>query len=121
MDTNQLKSLAGSLKELADSLQQVAQKLEAQPTSGSPAKAKKPTPAKAKKPAPTKQKARKSTKTPTKKEVILKIIRRARKELDIATLKKRTGYDTRTINNAVYRLKKEKQITSPAKGVYRKI
>jgi hypothetical protein len=110
MKINHLKTLAATLKGLANSLDKAAQGLEGQLSSKSPVKKKN-----------AKAKAPKSSKTPTKKEVILQTIRRARKDLDIAALKKRTGYDTRTINNAVYRLKKEKQIQSPSKGVYSKV
>ena len=42
----------------------------------------------------------------------------ARQPLTTATLRKRTGFDTRRITNAVYRLTKENKIKSPAKGVY---
>jgi hypothetical protein len=116
----QLKTLAGNLKELANSLHKIAEGLEGQPAASTSRKRTKPAQKKAAKPAPVRAKAKKGPKTPTKKDLILKMIRRARKDLNIATLKKKTGYDTRTINNAVYRLKKEKQIISPAKGVYRK-
>jgi hypothetical protein len=118
MDSTQLKALAKNLKELANSLHKVADGLESQPKSSAKAKTKKAATPKAKKPAAAK--AKQAAKSTTKKDNILKMIRRARKDLNIAALKKKTGYDTRTINNAVYRLKKENLIISPSKGVYRK-
>ena len=110
MNLTHLKALATTLRGISRSLDKAAQGLEGQLSSKSSAKKKSP-----------KVKAKTSSKSPSKKEVVLQTIRRARKDIDIAALKKRTGYDTRTINNAVYRLKKENQIKSPSKGVYTKI
>ena len=115
MNTKQLRMLAASLREFATSLEQVARGLDGRPVATASAKS---SPKRAAKP---KSRSAAGVSKSTKKEVILQAIRRARKDLDIATLKKRTGFDTRTINNAVYRLKKEKEITSPAKGIYRKV
>jgi len=59
-------------------------------------------------------------KQPTKMDVVLRVIRRARKGIDTATLLKRTGFDKRTISNALYKLKKDNKIKSLKKGSYTK-
>ena len=124
-----LKTLAASLNNLAGTLDQIAQDLGEQPAPSPALKksipkkksAKKaPTKKTASKKKPAKAKPKKTAPKPTKMDVVLETIRRARKELSVAELKKRTGFGIRTINNAVYRLKKTKKIKSAKKGVYTK-
>ena len=123
-----LQSLATSLNSLADTINQIAQGLGEQPRQTSaPKKAvpsKKSAKAPVKKSAPKKKTAKakpnKAAPKPTKTDIILETIRRTRKELTLAELNKRTGFGIRTINNAVYRLKKANKIKSPKKGIYTK-
>ena len=115
-----LQELAAGLNELASAIDQIARSLGEQLTPAPvPKKVAPKKPAAKRKPA--KAKAKKSAKKPTKMDVILQTIRRARKGLSVAELRKRTGYSTRTVNNSIYKLKKAKRIQSPKRGVYIKI
>ncbi len=121
-----ITTLAESFKKLADSINKIADSLDAQsaPAPKKSALKKKAAKSPAKKSSPKKKPAKAKPKTtakkPTKTDVVLQTIGRARKGIDTATLKKRTGYDTRTISNAVYKLKKGNKIKSPKKGFYTK-
>ena len=121
-----LTTLSESFKKLADSINNISDSLDNWSASA-PKKsalkkkaAKSPAKKSPQKKKPTKAKPQKAAKQPTKTDVVLQTIGRARKGIDTATLKKRTGYDTRTISNAVYKLKKGNKIISPKKGVYTK-
>ena len=74
--------------------------------------AKKPKTKKAEK--PDAKKVKKATATDT----VLAIIKRSRKGIDTATLKKKTGFKVRSVENIIYRLKKEGKIKSEPKGIY---
>jgi len=49
---------------------------------------------------------------------VLAIIKRSRKGVDKATLRKKTGFEGRKIGDIAYRLKKEGKIKSVGKGLY---
>jgi hypothetical protein len=49
---------------------------------------------------------------------ILAIIKRSKKGVDTASLKKKTGFKDNIIHNIVYKLKKQGKIKSVGKGVY---
>jgi len=129
VNAKHLQELAASLNDLAKALDQIAGSLGGQsvPAPAPEKSAPKKKPAKAKvikaaiKKKVTKKNAKKPAKQPTKLDVVLQTIRRARKELSVAELKKRTGFDLRTINNSVYKLKKGNKIKSPKKGIYTKV
>jgi hypothetical protein len=127
ISAKQLKTLASSFEKLADSLNKIANSLNARsaPSPKKPAPKRKSAKAPAKKSFPKKKPAKakpqKVAKQPTKTDDVLQTIRRARNGLDTATLKKRTGFDGRTISNAVYKLRKENKIKSPKKGLYIKV
>jgi len=72
----------------------------------------------AKKVAVKKPAAKKTTKTAI--DTVLAIIRRSKKGVSAATLKKKTGFNERLIHNNVYKLKKQGKIKSVGKGVYLK-
>lgn len=124
-----IHALAKSLNNLADAIDQILQNPDDQPAPApKPKKAslkKKSVKTIAKKSAPKKKsakaKAKKSAKKPTKIDVVLATIQRARNGIDTATLLKRTGFDKRTISNSIYKLKKENKIKSPKKGEYAKV
>jgi len=66
------------------------------------------------------------TTTPGKKatkavDVVYKAISSSKKGVDLATLAKKTGFEKRKIQNAIYRLKKQGKVRSVAKGVYMKM
>jgi C4-dicarboxylate-specific signal transduction histidine kinase len=71
---------------------------------------------KAKKPsrkAPAKQ-AKKSTDT----DKVLNIIKRSKKGVDVAALKKKTGFDDKKVRNIVTRAVSQKKIKRVGKGIY---
>jgi len=53
-------------------------------------------------------------------DTVLAIIRRSRKGVDTATLKKKTGFIDYKIHNIVYKLKQQGKIKSVGRGVYLK-
>ncbi|MCP4683617.1 MAG: hypothetical protein GY864_14900 [Desulfobacterales bacterium] len=53
-------------------------------------------------------------------ETVYAIIKRTKKGIDTATLKKRTGFKDDNIRMIVYRLKKQKKIKSGGRGIYKK-
>jgi predicted Rossmann fold nucleotide-binding protein DprA/Smf involved in DNA uptake len=79
--------------------------------------AKKPK-AKAVKKAVAKKPDAKKVKKATATDTVLAIIKRSRKGIDTATLKKKTGFKVRSVENIIYRLKKEGKIKSERKGLY---
>jgi len=69
-----------------------------------------------------KAKARpKVTKKPVKVSAaatVLAVIKRSRKGVDVATLRKKTGFESRKISGIVQRFKKEGKIKNSGKGIY---
>ncbi len=63
----------------------------------------------------------KVTKKPVKisaAATVLAIIKRSRKGVDVATLKNKTGFESRKISNIVQRFKREGKIKSGGRGIY---
>jgi len=63
------------------------------------------------------KKAKKVTATDT----VLAIINKSKKGVNTATLKQKSGFNEIKVRNIVFRLKKQKRISSKPKGVYIKI
>ncbi len=80
-------------------------------TKASKAKAVKAKPAKK---APVKKKVVKVTAT----DQVLKIVNRSKKGVDIATLKKRTGFEDKKLRNIIFRANKEGKIQRTDRGLY---
>ena len=85
--------------------------VKAKVTKPSKAKAVKAKPAKK---APVKKRATKVTAT----EQVLKIINRSKKGADIATLKKKTGFEDKKLRNIIFRANKEGKIKRADRGLY---
>ena len=51
-------------------------------------------------------------------DTVLTIIKRSKKGVDTNTLITKTGYDRKKVANIIYKLKKQRQITTSGKGVY---
>ena len=51
-------------------------------------------------------------------ETVLDIIKRGRKGVDKATLRKKTGFEGRKVRDIIYKLKKQGKIKSDPKGIY---
>jgi formate dehydrogenase assembly factor FdhD len=103
-----LQSVIKSLKLLTEKAEKIATQLDAvkevQTTKKRPVKAAKSA---ARKKAPA-----------TATETVLGIINRQKKGIDTAALKKKTDFDTKTIRNVIFRLKKQGKIKSGTRGVY---
>ena len=54
----------------------------------------------------------------TATDQILKIIKQAKKGVDVSTLKKKTGFDDKKVRNIVFRAAKEGRIKKSGRGVY---
>ena len=112
---NDLKALSQSLNELRRKTEQMAKKLD---------KLEKPKPVKRAK-AKTAARVRAARKGTTRKAAkataigtILDIITRAEKGVGTATLKKRTGFESKKIFNVINSLKAKGKIKSLEKGLY---
>jgi len=62
--------------------------------------------------------AKKKAAAPTATDQLLKIIKRSKKGVDVATLKKRTGFEDRKIRNIVYKATKQGKIKRVGTGLY---
>ncbi len=144
---NQLKTISKNLVDLSKKVEKFSadlSKLEAKKA----APAKKSTPKKkaapkktaakktVKKPAkktakkPAKKAAKKTAKKPAKKasaagkptvlDSVYDVVKRSRKGVDIATLKKKTGLESRQLSNALYKLSKRGMIEAQSRGTYMK-
>ncbi len=105
-----LKAVAKDLKGLTQKTDKMIKRLEKLENKAQVAKKPK---AKAVKKAVAK-KVKKATATDT----VFAIIKRNRKGIDTATLKKKTGFKVRSVENIIYRLKKEGKIKSAGRGLY---
>ena len=109
-----LQAVSKSLKQLMLRTEKIAKKLE---------KLEKPKPAKkSKAKVKTKVKAKpKIAKKPVKVSAaatVLAVIKRSRKGVDVATLRKKTGFESRKISGIVQRFKREGKIKNSGKGIY---
>lgn len=109
-----LQALTRRLKALARDTERLAKKLD---TLQKAQAAKKPK---------VKRRARPAKKKVTKKrapklsasETVLNIIKKSSKGVDTTTLRKKSGFQGRKVRDILYRLKKQRKIRSPRKGVY---
>ena len=111
-----LQMVSKSLQQLMLRTEKIAKKLE---------KLEKPKPVKkSKAKVKTKVKAKakpKVTKKPVKVSAaatVLAVIKRSRKGVDVATLRKKTGFESRKISGIVQRFKREGKIKNSGKGIY---
>ena len=107
-----LQIVSKSLQQLMLRTEKIAKKLE---------KLEKPKPVKKSK-AKVKAKAKpKIAKKPVKVSAaatVLAVIKRSRKGVDVATLRNKTGFESRKISGIVQRFKKEGKIKNSGKGIY---
>ena len=111
---NQLKTISKSLANLSKQVDKITKQADKfQP-------AKKATPAKAKKTA-RKAVVRKKA-APAKGQTVLDqvygVIKRSQKGATIATLKTKTGLDSRQLSNALYKLSKKGLVHAKSRGLY---
>lgn len=127
----QLKTVAKTLAGLAQKLEQLNQLLGAAPAAKAAPAKKKAAPAK-KKAAPKKKAAAKKKAAPksapaakpaaagkdTVLDTVMGVIDKSRDGADIASLKSKTGLESRQLSNALYKLTKKGMIKSKSRGVY---
>ena len=113
----EMKTVLRDLKLLTKKTERLAAKLDKLEKAAKAKATAKRTPAK--KTATIKAPAKKAQKT-TASDTILNIIKKSKKPIDTATLKKRTAFKDNNIRMIVYRLKKRGEIKSVSKGIYKK-
>jgi len=103
-----LQAVSKSLKQLTLTTERIAKKLD-----------------KLEKPKPVKKPKAKAKPKVTKKPVkvsaaatVLAVIKRSRKGVNVATLKNKTGFESRKISDIVQRFKREGKIKNSGKGIY---
>jgi predicted Rossmann fold nucleotide-binding protein DprA/Smf involved in DNA uptake len=62
----------------------------------------------------------KSSQDSTAIDTVVSLIRRSKNGVDIATIKKKTGFEDKQISNLLYKAKKKGLVKSLGKGVYSK-
>jgi len=109
-----LRTLAKGVNAIADRLDEIAKPPAAKPKR----KAARKGPAKSSKAATRKKATPKGKSRITAADTVLSAIKRSKKGVDTATLMKRTGFDKKKVQNAVFKLKKVGKIKNVSKGVY---
>ncbi len=109
-----LQALTRRLKALARDTERLAKKLDKLQKAQA---AKKPKVKRRARPAKKKVTKRRAPKL-SASETVLRIIKRSSKGVDTTTLSKKTGFQGRKVRDILYRLKKQRKIRSPRKGVY---
>ncbi len=122
--SKQLKALAAKLEKIEKALgKTTAKKAPAKKAAKKVTKkAVKKAPAKkaAKKKAPAKKAAKKTGSGATAIDTVVGLVQRSKSGVEIATIKKKTGFSDKQISNLLYKAKKKGVIKSLGKGVYGK-
>ena len=103
-----LQAISKSLKQLTLKAEKIARKLD-ELEGSKPAK---------KSSAKAKPKASKKPDKVSAAAIVFAIIKRSKKGVDVATLRKKTGFEGRKISGIIQRFKKEGKIKSREKGIY---
>ena len=109
---DQLKSISKSLVTLSKQVEKISKQ------AGKLQPPKKKAPAKKVKTSPRKKTG--SGKSMSVIDSVFDVVKRSRKGTTIATLKEKTGFDSRQLSNALYKLSKRDMILSKTRGVYMK-
>jgi hypothetical protein len=126
----QLKTISKSLASLSKQVERITKQVDKlQPAKKAPAKRKKAVRKAAVRKAPArkavarKAPARKKA-APAKGKTVLdsvyNVIKRSKKGATIATLKTKTGLDSRQLSNALYKLSKKRLVHAKSRGLYEK-
>ena len=111
-----LQAVSKSLKQLTLRTEKIAKKLD---KLEKPKPVKKPkTKAKPKVKAKVKPKIARKPVMVSAAATVLAVIKRSRKGVDVAILRKKTGFESRKISGIVQRFKKEGKIKNSGKGIY---
>jgi hypothetical protein len=109
----QLKTISKSLANLSKQVERITKQVDKlQPAKKAPAKRKKAVRKVAvrRKAAPAKGK--------TVLDTVFGVIKRSKNGATIATLKKKTGLDSRQLSNALYKLSKKRMVHAKSRGLY---
>ena len=109
----QLKTISKSLASLSKQVERITKQVDKlQPAKKAPAKRKKAVRKVAvrRKAAPAKGK--------TVLDTVYGVIKRSKKGATIATLKTKTGLDSRQLSNALYKLSKKRMVHAKSRGLY---
>ncbi len=112
----QLRAIAKQLQSLAEKVEKLASLSAQEKPVKAAAKPKAKKAATAKKAAPKKAAPAKTTVLDT----VFNVIKRSKKGISIANIKKKTGLETRQLSNALYKLTKKGSIKTESRGVYSK-
>ena len=116
----QLKTISKSLVSLSKQVERITKQVDKlQPAKKAPAKRKKAVRKAAvrKKAAPARRKAA-PAKGKTVLDTVYGVIKRSRNGATIATLKTKTGLDSRQLSNALYKLSKKRMVHAKSRGLY---
>jgi lambda repressor-like predicted transcriptional regulator len=116
---SQLKTISKSLASLSKQVERITKQVDKlQPAKKAPAKRKKTVRKVAvrRKAAPARKAA--SAKGKTVLDSVYSVIKRSKKGVTIATLKTKTGLDSRQLSNALYKLSKKRMVHAKSRGLY---
>jgi hypothetical protein len=116
----QLKTISKSLASLSKQVERITKQVEKlQPAKKAAAKRKKTVRKAAvrRKAAPARRKAA-AAKGQTVLDTVYDVIRRSKNGATIATLKTKTGLDSRQLSNALYKLSKKRMVRAKSRGLY---
>jgi hypothetical protein len=116
----QLKTISKSLVSLSKQVERITKQVDKlQPAKKAPAKRKKAVRKAAvrRKAAPARRKAA-PAKGKTVLDTVYGVIKRSRNGATIATLKTKTGLDSRQLSNALYKLSKKRMVHAKSRGLY---
>jgi hypothetical protein len=120
----QIKAIAKQLASLTKKLEKLSTQVAATPAKAKAKAAPKKKAAAKKKAAPKKAAAKKAPAKAAAKgkntvlDSVMAVINKSRGGANIATLKEKTGLESRQLSNALYKLSKKKLIKSKSRGVY---
>jgi hypothetical protein len=120
----QIKAIAKQLASLTKKLEKLSTQVAATPAKAKAKAAPKKKAAAKKKAAPKKAAAKRAPAKAAAKgkntvlDSVMAVINKSRGGANIATLKEKTGLESRQLSNALYKLSKKKLIKSKSRGVY---
>jgi len=117
----QLKTISKSLVSLSKQVEKITKQVDKlQPAKKAPAQRKKAVrkvAVRRKAAAPARRKAA-PAKGKTVLDSVYNVIKRSKKGATIATLKTKTGLDSRQLSNALYKLSKKRMVRAKSRGLY---
>lgn len=116
----QLKTISKSLATLSKQVERITKQVEKlQPAKKAAAKRKKTVrKAAVRRKAPPARRKAAAAKGQTVLDTVYGVIRRSKNGATIATLKTKTGLDSRQLSNALYKLSKKRMVRAKSRGLY---